>query len=181
MCTHSLLRRMLPEGKKKWVCCAHLKYFLPLLYTQLRHMFNAQMCLSNGKTHLERLKWLWERIRIQERIQNGGHKSALWILGKAEEEFRLSPFLCSCSMLCNDWKSVFPLTAEISSKVSMVPKLRGWQRNQQNPTKQKKQLLFFQTILGIQIWFYRFKVIFLNGKKKGSALIPKTYINFNKS
>lgn len=28
--------------------------------------------------------WLWERIHVQERIQKGGHKSALWILGKAE-------------------------------------------------------------------------------------------------
>lgn len=129
-----------PEGKKKWVSCAQIKHFLPLLLTQLRlhskHMFKAQMSLSNGKTHLERLKWLWERIHIQESIQNGGHKSALWVLDTAEEEFRLSPFLCSCSMLGNDWKKSLP--TEISSKVSMVPKLRGWQRNQQNPTKKKK-------------------------------------------
>ena len=109
---HSLPARACPEGEEKRVCCAHLKYFLPFLYTQLRrhskHMFNAQMCLSNGKTHLERLKWLWERICTRERIQNGGHKSALWILGKAEEEFRLSLLLCSCSMLCNGWKKCLP-------------------------------------------------------------------------
>lgn len=125
-------------------------------------MFKAQMSPSNGKTHLERLKWLWERICIQESIQNGGHKSALRVLGMAEEEFRLSPFLCSCSMLGNDWKKSLP--TEISSKVSMVPKLIEWQRNQQNSTKNK--LLFFWTILGTQTWFYRFKSFFLTDKKE---------------
>lgn len=93
------------------------------------------------KTHLEMLSWLWERIHVQERIQKGGHKCALWIWARQKEEgSRLSPFLCSCPMLCKDWKSVFPITTERSRKVATVPKLRGWQRSQQN---RKKKISFY--------------------------------------
>lgn len=126
MCTQSLLSGIVSPGKDD------MNLLCPLKTLSFSPLYPVKMTLQayvffpmEKKMHLERLKWLWERIHIQERIQNGGHKSALWILGKAEEEFRVFPFLCSCSMLCNDWKSIFPLTTEISSKVSTVPKLKG--------------------------------------------------------
>lgn len=117
-----------PQGQEKQACWGHLKYFFPLLRTHLRgskRVFSARVPLSNGKRHLETLKRLWERMHVEERIQRGGHESALWILGTAEEELRPPPFLCSCSMLCRDCEGISPLTAERSSRASAVPKLRG--------------------------------------------------------
>lgn len=126
-----------PQGQQKQVCWGHLKYFLPRLSICLRRskrLFSAQMCLSNGKTHLEKLQWLWERMSIQERIQNGGHKCAPWIPGTAGEELGPVPFLCSCSTLCDGWEDAFPLPTAISSNV-----LWRCQSSEDNKETNKKQ------------------------------------------
>lgn len=127
------------------LCLAEI--FSPQWRWHSKHMFNTQMCLSNGKknqtpTHLEMLKWLWERIHVQERIQKGGHKCALWILGKdfeKEEGSRLSPFLCSCPMLCMDW------TISSHSPQKEVGKCQWCQSSEDdkeiNKTKRKKKLV----------------------------------------
>lgn len=43
-----------PQENVKWVCCAQLKSFLlsPQWRWQSKHMFNIQMCLSNGKKNI---------------------------------------------------------------------------------------------------------------------------------
>lgn len=72
------------------------------------------------------LNWLWERIHVQERIQKGGHKCALWILGKAERRrVQAVSFSVQLPRAVQGLKNLFPLTTERSRKVSTVPKLRG--------------------------------------------------------
>lgn len=70
--------------------------------------------------------WLWERIHVQERIQKGGHKCALWIFGQGRKKKGPGCLLfCAAAPCCaRTEKNLFPLTTERSRKVSTVPKLR---------------------------------------------------------
>lgn len=96
---------------------------------------------KKNPSHLEMFNWLWERIHVQERIQKGGHKCALWILGKAERRrVQAVSFSLQLPRAVQGLKKISShSTTERSRKVSMVPKLRGWQRNQQNKKKGKKK------------------------------------------